>query len=637
MPRFHQAPRLRPKALLLIALLGLAEDAQSYVLEETPGGLPLHWPDNRGSTYIVDGAAPREIQIAARFAFDAWGHHLGAPVRPEYRGLSSPPALAERDGRSLVLVSDDWGYGEADRLVAYTELHYDATTGEISEADITLNEEGFDFRVGEPGAMDPKSVLLHEAGHFFGLAHSCGVPGSATPSCFSLPEQDRARVLGAVMAPSLGPGETRRALTEDDLAGLAALYPGGFIPTSSVSLSSAEGTCEAGGLVVYGHDWPDEPEAFLRHSSGERSPMSVREVSETRLRLSGLPAISSTESVDLLIVDPASGQRTSLLDIQATASGCDGGVPIAKDETGCACQSNTGGPRGLAWLISAVGLLVLRRRRASSALLVGLIIASISTEAFAYRCSRVDFDEGPSLYWAERSIGFFVDDALVADQAQNLEFRQEVTTSLAVWTQVDCSDFSLELLGFKAVRAGYNQTGDNENVITFVDASEGWPYDAAIIAVTTNTFETSSGRIIDSDIEVNDHHFDLVVVRGDGCDSETGVMDLQNTLTHEVGHVIGLDHPPNTRIYAETTMFASAPSCETKKRTLTDDDMAGLCDIYPIGQPVAQCFPPNGPLFALVEQDDGFGGCSVTGGGDAVSLGAVVLLLALMRARRRRP
>ncbi len=576
---------------------------------------------------------------ATRFAFDAWGRHLASGIRPEYDGLVRVEHAA-RDGQSTIVLLSSWPFGDASRLVAYTEVYYDLGTGLITEADISLNGEGFEFEADSPGAMDPDSVLLHEAGHWLGLAHSCGAPGSATPSCFSLPAEERERILGAVMSPTLGPGEAKRVLTPDDLLGLRALYAQGFIETSSISLTSVERSCQPGTLVVYGQALPAEPEVFVRNQSGALQMLEVQAHAADQLVLPSAFAESSTLSFDLLVSDPSTGERASLLEPEVLAARCDGGVNPPPPETGCDCKSTEGEASGFGWALLALGFGFFRRR-AWPSMLLGLFVVSAGADALAYRCSRVDFDEGPSLYWAERTIGFYVDEALVANEAQNLAFRAEISTSLATWTSVDCSDFGLEVLGIKVVRPGYNESGPNENVITFIDASEGWAYSPSIIAVTTNTFETSSGRIIDSDIEVNRHHFELVVADAlPSCDPETGVMDLQNTLTHEVGHAIGLDHPPSTRTYAETTMFASAPSCETKKRSLAEDDIAGLCEIYPTGLPVAQCFPPNGPLFTVVEQDDGFGGCSTLGRGAAPErLGPLVLLGVFLglgvRARRR--
>ena len=69
-------------------------------------------------------------------------------------------------------------------------------------------------------------------------------------------------------------------------------------------------------------------------------------------------------------------------------------------------------------------------------------------------------------------------------------------------------------------------------------------------------------------------------------------IDIQNTLTHEIGHVIGLDHAPDE----DSTMFASAPSGETTKRILDEGTQKALCEIYPRGDPFSQ---PCDPLASL--------------------------------------
>jgi MYXO-CTERM domain-containing protein len=88
-------------------------------------------------------------------------------------------------------------------------------------------------------------------------------------------------------------------------------------------------------------------------------------------------------------------------------------------------------------------------------------------------------------------------------------------------------------------------------------------------------------------------------------------MDLRNTLTHEVGHLVGLAHVPDSQPAA--TMFARTTPGEIEKRSLSEDDIAGVCAIYP---------------------DEGDGGCGCGSGGAA---GALALLLAALALHRRGP
>ncbi len=264
------------------------------------------------------------------------------------------------------------------------------------------------------------------------------------------------------------------------------------------------------------------------------------------------------------------------------------------------------------------------------------VAASMATEAYAFKCSRVAPDSGPSLVWMERSIPWFAEDDvfnLLGDRALG---EAEVFGSFSAWEDVECSDMTLPFQGTApSLVAEYKDGQLNRNVLVVLRT--GWEYDSGAIAVTTSAYDTRSGRVVDADIEINDEHFDFARV-DETCRDGAGTMDLRNTLTHEVGHVVGLEHPPNTTRYENTTMFASAPPCETKKRSLETDDRDGICFIYPAGGPTAQCFPPEGPSFVIVDSDEGYGGCSHAGrpGRAGAPLATILLIGGFLFALTRR-
>ena len=72
----------------------------------------------------------------------------------------------------------------------------------------------------KPGQYDVFSTILHEMGHAAGLAHSCPLN---SPKC-------TASDIASVMYASLKQGVEKRTLTQDDMDGLRALYPGGPPP-----------------------------------------------------------------------------------------------------------------------------------------------------------------------------------------------------------------------------------------------------------------------------------------------------------------------------------------------------------------------------------------------------------------------
>jgi len=195
------------------------------------------------------------------------------------------------------------------------------------------------------------------------------------------------------------------------------------------------------------------------------------------------------------------------------------------------------------------------------------------------------------------------------------------TAAAAAWSypQVAGTDIRLGMIAETEASTGIGY--DQRNVIAFRQASwcrdpapvddAGIPepecYPASALAVTSIFKNVKTGEIVDADIEFNavDYTWGDMVAEPALATSTTA--DFQNALTHELGHVIGLDHncynpndgsvrlndntgAPEVDCYnnptlpdavAAATMYPSVVLTDTDRRTLSPDDEQGVCEIYP--------------------------------------------------------
>lgn len=199
-------------------------------------------------------------------------------------------------------------------------------------------------------------------------------------------------------------------------------------------------------------------------------------------------------------------------------------------------------------------------------------------------------------------------------------------------------------------------------------------FDPGATAITTIRYidkanRPDDGAIIETDIEINGIDFAMAVDCKEGCETccrtkatHGLVEDLRNTLTHELGHVLGLGHTcSNDPDYMPSTApldhtGAPAPSCspvnalpasvteatmytyqatrEVSKRDISTDDRDGICSGYPKAEDPGVCERVNATAPAC--------SCRVGGSGRTspallfLALGLIALLKAPVYSRSRR-
>lgn len=242
---------------------------------------------------------------------------------------------------------------------------------------------------------------------------------------------------------------------------------------------------------------------------------------------------------------------------------------------------------------------------------LALVVLSWSLTASAFEL-RTD-SQGDVVKW-QRSLVFVLDASL----SQKLGDVAAASAVRAAIAELDDAtpELTVSVKDGEVHGPGYDldpQAQNQNEIIALTD----WPYTDGALASTVVTVNARTNEIIDTDIVFNCEQHTFKVLTSP-TPSTMDVDDVQNTVTHEIGHALGLMHNP---MDADVVMFPRAAAGEVAKRVLRDDDRHGLEALY-----------ASAPVVPEVPQQQV--GCSSSGGGVAWAMGlAVVAVLALRRPK----
>lgn len=120
--------------------------------------------------------------------------------------------------------------------------------------------------------------------------------------------------------------------------------------------------------------------------------------------------------------------------------------------------------------------------------------------------------------------------------------------------------------------APYNPNARNNGIYVLRD----WPFEDNRLAVTVTSY-MPSGELIGADVLINGNVDYGLLPEGVDSVGLAGQHDLAAVMTHEIGHVLGLDE---SDAHESATMWPYIRAGETHQRSLDEDDEAGVIELY---------------------------------------------------------
>jgi len=169
---------------------------------------------------------------------------------------------------------------------------------------------------------------------------------------------------------------------------------------------------------------------------------------------------------------------------------------------------------------------------------------------------------GVSLKWSNPTINWQLNSA-GSDDIPDGSHEAAIEHAFEEWQQVNGS----KLVFNRGADTTSTNTGASSHIVMFDEnnTSGYFPGGSGIVAITPISFDVATGNILDADILFNGKDYTF------STDGTPTTFDVQDVLTHEIGHFVGLDHAPNS----SATMWPYVATNQWLHRSLTQDDEAG--------------------------------------------------------------
>jgi hypothetical protein len=176
------------------------------------------------------------------------------------------------------------------------------------------------------------------------------------------------------------------------------------------------------------------------------------------------------------------------------------------------------------------------------------------------------------LYWANPGAISIVLQAAGSDDLDGAEEFAALRGAIRAWNEIDATTARLVEDESSAQQARTDWAADDLHSIVFDESNACgyFPPGSGVVALTPIWF-TSQGKITDADILFNGAGYQFTT------SGEPGRFDVADVATHELGHLLGLDHSGS----AGSTMYPYVDPTVVLHRSVSSDDAVGLRCAYP--------------------------------------------------------